>query len=155
MAKTYKNLVADALPHIREVFPWDLEEMLEETPDILLVDIREAIEFDTVRIRNSLHAPRGTLESCCDWDYVETIPELVQARQRTVVVVCRSGNRSALAALTMHMMGFEDLYSLKTGLKGWNDSDLELVDGKGNIVDPDEAEEFLFPVVKPHQLTPK
>lgn len=155
MAKTYKKLVADALPHIREVFPWDLEEMLEENPDILLVDIREAIEFDTVRMRNSIHAPRGTLESCCDWDYVETIPELVQARKRTVVVVCRSGNRSALAALTMHMMGFEDLYSLRTGLKGWNDSDLELVDGRDNVVDPDEAEEFLFPVVQPHQLTPK
>jgi rhodanese-related sulfurtransferase len=154
MAKTYKNLVSEVLPSIREVFPWDLEEMIEANPDIMLIDIREAIEFDTVRLKNSIHAPRGTLESCCDWDYVETIPELVQARQKTVVVICRSGNRSALATMTMQMMGYEDLYSLKTGLKGWNDSDLELVDGKDNIIDPDEAETFLFPVVATNQLSP-
>jgi rhodanese-related sulfurtransferase len=155
MAKSYKNLVADILPSIREVFPWDLEEMLEVDPNIMLIDIREAIEFDTVLMKNSIHAPRGTLESCCDWDYVETIPELVQARQRKVVVICRSGNRSALATMTMQLMGYKDLYSLKTGLKGWNDSDLELVDGKDNVIDPDEAEDFLYPVVATHQLAPK
>jgi len=155
MAKTYKNLVSDVLSSIREVFPWDLEEMIEANPDIMLIDIREAVEFDTVRLKDSIHAPRGTLESCCDWDYVETIPELVQARQKMVVVICRSGNRSALATMTMQMMGYEDLYSLKTGLKGWNDSDLELVDGKDNIIDPDEAEAFLFPVVAANQLSPK
>jgi len=98
--------------------------------------------------------PRGILESCCDWNYAETIPKLVQARQLPVIVICRSGNRSALAAYTMQLMGYEDIYSLKTGIKGWNDSDLALYDKTGERVDPDIAEDFFNPPVSEQQLEP-
>jgi rhodanese-related sulfurtransferase len=43
------------------------------------------------------------------------------------VLICRSGNRSVLAALTMQQMGFENVRSLKLGIKGWNDNDLEML----------------------------
>jgi rhodanese-related sulfurtransferase len=153
MAKTYKQLVADVLPEIKEVFPWDLEEMLEENPDIMLVDIREGDEFDGAHIKNSIHVPRGILESACDWNYAETVPALVKARKAPVVVICRSGNRSVLAALTMQWMGYEDVYSLKSGVKGWNDSDYALFDKSGNEVDPDEADEFFNPPISPEQMS--
>lgn len=152
MAKTYKQLVADVLPNIKEVFPWDLADMLEENPDLLLVDTRETSEFAGAHIANSLHVPRGILESACDWNYAETEPTLAAARQEPVVIICRSGNRSALAALTMQMMGYEQVYSLKTGVKGWNDSDLPLVDQAGNEVDPDDADAFFNPPLLPEQI---
>ena len=154
MAKTFNDLIADALASdVIELFPWDLEEKLEKQPETLLLDIREPDEFDGAHIENSLHVPRGILETACEWDYAETIPDLVNARQRDVVVICRSGNRSVLAALTMKMLGFEKAVSLKTGVKGWNDADLPLIDKEGEAVDPDWAEVFFNPPVRDDQLS--
>jgi rhodanese-related sulfurtransferase len=152
--KTFTQLINDILPNITEIFPWDLEDMRAEDPNLLLVDIREQDEFDVAHIKNSLHVPRGILESCCDWNYAETIPALVNARQQPVVVICRSGNRSALAAHTMQMMGYEKVVSLKTGLKGWNDSDLALYNQADDEVDPEATDVFFNPPLDKSQLSP-
>ena len=153
MAKTFKDLIADALTEIDEIEPWDFEDHLQQHPETLLLDIREPDEFDGAFIKNSVHVPRGILEQACEWDYPETIPELVKARQRSIIVICRSGNRSALAALTMKMMGYENLTSLKLGIKGCNDSDVSLLNRAGEEVDPDWADEFFNPSVADNQLS--
>lgn len=153
--KTFAALVADALPHVRELMPWDVEEMLVENPDLMIVDIREIEEYNVGHIRNSLHVPRGILETACDWGYAETIPELVQARDQPIVLVCRSGNRTALAALTLALMGYAEVYSMKTGVRGWNDYELPLFDADEVQVDIDEAEVELNPPVHPDQMEPK
>jgi rhodanese-related sulfurtransferase len=155
MAQTFKTLVDDLLPEVKELFPWDLEEVLEDGSPVLLVDIREQEEFDAAYIKDSILAQRGILESCCDWNYAETIPELVRARDKRVIVICRSGNRSVLAAKTMQLMGYQDVSSLKTGIKGWNDSDYPLLNKAGEKVDPDWAEAFLNPPVSDEQLEPE
>lgn len=153
MAKTYHDLIEDALVEVDEIYPWDVEEMLEKQPETLLLDIREQNEYDGAYIKNSLFAPRGILEQSCEWDYAETIPELVKARQRPIIVVCRSGNRSVLASLTMKMMGYENVISLKTGIKGWNDADLPLINKVGEEADPDWADEFFNKPVRDDQLS--
>lgn len=150
--KTFRELVEEVLPRIQEVFPWDAEQMLESDDRPLLLDVREPQEFGAVRIEGSINVPRGILESACEYGYEETVPELVKARDRTVLVICRSGNRSALAALTMQLLGYQDARSLKTGLKGWNDFELPLVDAEGKRVDPDDAEAFFTPQLSPAQL---
>lgn len=154
MQKTYKNLVSDLLPQIREVFPWDLAEM-RETQDVLIVDIREPDEVAQGSIQGALHVPRGILESACDWGYSDTIPELVQARDKPVVLACRSGNRSVLAAFTLQLLGFKEVYSLKTGIRGWNDYELPLVKLSGETVDIEDADTALNPPVKPEQMPPR
>jgi len=153
MAKTFNQLIADALTEIDEIFPWDLEEYLEKVPETLLLDIRELDEFEGAHLANSIHVPRGILEQACEWDYAETIPELVNARERPVIVVCRSGNRSVLAALTMKMMGYKNLVSLKMGVKGCNDSDIPLINKAGEEADPDWADEFFNPPLTEKQLS--
>ncbi len=154
MADTFNGLIEKALEQgVKEIFPWDVETYLEENPDALLLDVREQDEYDGAHIENSLHAPRGILEQSCEWDYAETIPELVKARKKPVLVICRSGNRSVLAALTMKMLGYEDVTSLKTGIKGWNDSDLPLVNKSGVPADPDWADGFFNPPVRDDQLS--
>ena len=65
------------------------------------------------------------------------------------------GNRSIMAASTMQQMGYSNIASLKTGLKGWNDYDQPLIDHNENIIDAEAAEEFLSPVVNPEQFSPK
>lgn len=155
LTRRYADLLADALKRVREIMPWDLSELLHRTPPPLVLDVREPGEFAQAHIPGSIHVPRGLLEAACEWDYDDTVPELASARQRTVVVVCRSGNRSVLAADVMQQMGFADVVSLKTGVRGWNDFEQALVDGREQAVDTDTAEPLLASSVRPEQMRPR
>ena len=151
----YQQLVKSALKTVDEIFPWDLEEEIKVASGLILLDIREAHEFEMMHIRNSLHIPRGLLEGACVWNYEETVPELAKARDQNIVIICRSGNRSALAAQTMKQMGFKNVRSLKMGIKGWNDNDIEMMNDKQDIIDIDEADKWLNKAVSKEKLNPK
>ncbi len=153
--KTFSDLVAARLGDVEEEFPWDIEERSSEGQSPLIVDVREHSEFSAMHIAGSLHVPRGILESACDYNYEETIPELVKARDRDIVVVCRSGNRSVLAAYTMRLMGYTQICSMKTGLRGWNDYELPLVNIDSHPVTVEEADEFFTTRLRPDQESSK
>ncbi len=149
--RRYADLLADALPRVREIQPWDLSKRLAGEQPPLVLDVREPTEFALARIPGSINVPRGVLEQACEWDYEETVSELASRGARPIVVVCRSGNRSILAADVMQLMGFADVVSLKTGVRGWNDFDQPLVDADGRAVSGDDAERLLAPRVRPDQ----
>ena len=154
--KRFTELVADTLADITEVFPWDIEEKMNDSEQQpLILDIREPDEFSAMHIQDSLHVPRGILESACEYDYEETVRELVEARDRAIVVACRSGNRSALAAYTMQLLGYRHVSSMKTGLRGWNDYELPLVDAAGKKVPVDVADEFFTTRLRSDQMSPE
>ena len=152
--KRYVDLLADARQRVREIQPWDLHGLLARPALPLVLDIREPAEFAQARIPGSLNVPRGVLEQACEWDFEETVPLLAGRRDLAIIVVCRSGNRSLLAADTMRAMGFADVSSLKTGVRGWNDADAPLVDAVDRPLDGDEAETRLAPRVRPDQMRP-
>jgi rhodanese-related sulfurtransferase len=152
--KNFIALIRDCLTDIREIMPWDLEERLQENPDLLILDVREPNEFEAMHIAGSINVPRGILESACEWEYEETVPDLVNAREREVVVVCRSGHRSVLAANSLQVLGYENVVSLQTGLRGWKDYDQPLEDAQGRSVDLDDADVYFTPRVRPDQMRP-
>lgn len=152
---TYRDLVTQILPQISECFPWDIEDKLEAGEDILFLDVRENQEYDTMCIEDSLHVPRGILETAVEWDHEETEPELVQARDKQIVVVCRSGSRSVFAVYTLMQMGYQSVTSLKTGLRGWNEYDLPLVDMEGNLVNPELGDKYFANKLLDYQRKPK
>ena len=141
--KTFKQIVDEARHGIKELFPWDVEERMQQNSDLLLLDIREECEYMAYHIRHSMLIPRGILETACEAEYEDSVPELINARDREIIVICRSGNRSVLAAQTMTWMGYRNVASMKTGLRGWNDYELPLVDRSLEIVDPDRVEQLL------------
>ena len=153
--KTFRSLIEEILPSIQEIFPWDLEEKLDNSDGILLIDITEPKEYATVHIKNSINVPRGVLESGCDWGYEDTVPALAAARDKEVIVICRSGNRSALAAHVMQLMGYSNVTSLKTGLRGWFDYELPLYDTDENEVDEDDADAYFSKSPRPDQMEPE
>lgn len=83
------------------------------------------------------------------------MPELAGGREREIVVICRSGKRSVLAADVMQRMGFSNVVSLKLGIRGWNDAELPLENASGEAVDADAGDEVLASRVKPEQRKPK
>jgi rhodanese-related sulfurtransferase len=153
--KKFLELIQDCLTDVKEMMPWDLEERLQDNPELMIVDVREPYEYEAMHIPGSLSVPRGILESACEWDYEETVPDLVRGRDREIVVVCRSGYRSVLAAHSMQVLGYTNVSSLKTGLRGWNDYEQPLVDAQGRDVELDDADAYFTPRVREDQMRPR
>jgi len=153
--KKFTDLVAESAKNVREIFPWDLEERIENNPSLLLLDIREPYEFDAMHIKDSLNVPRGVVETACEWEYEETVAQLVEAREKEVVVACRSGNRSIFVCEIMQKMGYKNIVSLKTGLRGWSDYEQALFDKDENEVDEDTAIDYFTSNIREDQMAPK
>jgi len=151
--KKFNELVAESAKNITEIFPWDLEERLNENSSLLLLDIREPYEFEAMHIKNSLNVPRGVLETACEWDYEETVAQLAESRDKEIVVACRSGNRSIFVCEVMQQLGYKNVVSLKTGLRGWSDYEQALFDKDENEVDEDTAIEYFTANIRPDQMS--
>ncbi len=82
--------------------------------DITLLDVREKIENDAGHIEGSEHISRGVLEM-----RIENNPAFAD-RGAAILVYCKSGGRSALAAATLQDMGYSNIYSLEGGFDAWS-----------------------------------
>ena len=153
--KKFSELLKECQTTVEEVMPWDLIELLTSDNKPLVIDVREPSEYSAMHIKDSYQVPRGLLETSCEYGFEETLPILVEARENPIIVVCRSGNRSLLAAKTMQELGYNQVKSLMTGLRGWNDYDQELIDEKNALVDNDFADEFFTSVINEDQMPPK
>ncbi len=141
--KTFKQIVEDARQQVSELMPWDVDELCRSHPDTLVLDIREECEFASFHIANSMLVPRGILETACEAEYEDAVPELITAREREIVIICRSGNRSILAAQTLQTLGYKNVKSMQTGLRGWNDYELPLINAKREVLDPEQVDLLL------------
>ena len=121
----------------------------------LVLDVREPAEFALAHIPGRSTCRAASWKAPATGATTTPCPRSPRRRQRPIVVVCRSGNRSLLAADVMQRMGYTDVVSLKTGVRGWNDFEQPLVDGGGREVDADTAEPLLAARVRPDQLRPR
>jgi rhodanese-related sulfurtransferase len=85
--------------------------------DTLVVDVREPGEVADGLIPGALPVPRGMLEFHADAATPYHLPELHPDRR--VIVYCKSGARSALAAATLASMGYRDVAHLDGGIAAW------------------------------------
>ncbi len=84
----------------------------------LVLDVREQSEFDAGHVLNAKLIPLGKLK--------ERVGELEKFRGQPVVVVCRSGNRSATACFLLGKQGFSQAYNLAGGVQAWQKNKLPL-----------------------------
>ena len=88
----------------------DLERKLNT--DISVLDVRETAEFAFGHIPNAKSIPLGELEN--------RLSEINVNNE--IYVVCRTGNRSDLAASKLADRGFGSVYNVVPGMSGWNGS---------------------------------
>jgi sulfur-carrier protein adenylyltransferase/sulfurtransferase len=79
--------------------------------EIVLVDVREKIEWNEGHIPGAIHVPRGYLEL--------QIEEAVPDKSKTVVLYCAGGVRSLMAGATLKQMGYENAISMSGGFGQW------------------------------------
>jgi rhodanese-related sulfurtransferase len=108
--KTGQDLIDEAKQLIEEVIPEQVREMQARNERVVYLDVREPSEWNLGHLPQAIHLPRGN---------IETKVEGIIDRSQKVVVYCARGNRSALAALTMKQMGYENVSSMARGFLGW------------------------------------
>jgi rhodanese-related sulfurtransferase len=84
--------------------------------DALVLDVREQSEWADGHIGKAKHIPLGQLKT--------RLTELEKYKDKPIVVVCRSGNRSGSACGTMKKAGFEKMYNLAGGMIAWEQAGL-------------------------------
>lgn len=130
MSKTLSDFIVEARGRVQEIQADELDERLEEdAQSVLVVDVREPYEYEQGHIPGSLLIPRGMLEGAADPNNKHRIEALYTARDKTVVIYCDTGARSAMAADTLGQMGFSDVLNLAGGIKMWEAEDLDLESG--------------------------
>ena len=111
---TFRDMLAAAMAEITEVDVPAAASLLDA--GALLVDVREPDETSGGSIAGALLVPRGMLELQIEGK----IPDV----DRTLVVMCAGGTRSALAAQTLAALGFTSVVSLAGGFNAWKDAGL-------------------------------
>ena len=121
MTVTATQMITDAKAQVGSVTPNEAAGELA-TGTAVVLDVREAEEWQHGHIEGSVPAPRGLVEFFAD----PTSPRHKEALDptRRTIVVCASGARASLTALTLKNMGYENVAVLEGGLKGWADAGL-------------------------------
>jgi rhodanese-related sulfurtransferase len=119
MATNVKAMMEAANAAVPRVTPAQAKDMMSRD-NVVVVDVRDAKEVDASgKVAGAVHIPRGLLEFKADPDSPARDPNLDQ--DKTVILYCASGGRSALAGKTLKDMGYEKVFNLGA-FKDWAES---------------------------------
>lgn len=82
--------------------------MMDKGEDFQLIDVREDFEYEVSNLGGTLIPLGGIL---IEADKV--------AKDKLVIVQCRSGKRSAAAIMQLEQLGYTNLYNLTGGILAW------------------------------------
>lgn len=88
----------------------EAKEMMD-TQDVIILDVREQDEYDSGHIPGAILLPVGTIDE-------ETAAEVIPEKDSTVLVYCRSGNRSKTASSALAELGYTNIYEFG-GINTW------------------------------------
>jgi molybdopterin/thiamine biosynthesis adenylyltransferase/rhodanese-related sulfurtransferase len=107
----FRELLNAAKSEIREVDTATAEALRADGS--ILLDVREADEFEQGAVPGSVFIPRGHLESQVEGRLTD--------KSAPVIVMCAGGVRSAFAARTLQELGYADVVSMAGGFNRWKD----------------------------------
>jgi rhodanese-related sulfurtransferase len=130
IGKTAAQLISEAKARIENLSPDEVAAEVAQR-DPLLVDVREPAErLETGTIPGALPAPRGMLEFYADPTSAFYLGGFDP--ERRTIVFCASGGRSALAAITLQHLGYQDVAHLDEGLRAWIERGLPIEDASAS-----------------------
>jgi len=95
---------------MKEITVEELKQMIDANEDFQLIDVRETFEFETSNL---------------DGENIPLASVLLEkdkiARDKPVVIHCRSGKRSAQAIKLLENEGYTNLSNLQGGILAWKD----------------------------------
>lgn len=100
---------SQATAQAKTISPEDAKAMIG-TEGVVLLDVRTQEEYSEAHIDGAVLLPYDAIEPNAD--------KLPKDKDTTIIVYCRSGRRSAIAAETLIGMGYVNVYDLG-GIQGW------------------------------------
>src|SRR5881394_3645874 len=105
----FLNLVNEARPRGKEITIEEARQRPAKSPQTLLLDVREDLEWRAGHAAEAVHLGKGVLER----DLEKMLPD----PNREIIMYCGGGYRSALTAAVAQKMGYRNVYSLMGGYK--------------------------------------
>lgn len=102
-------LTTQAIPPV--IRPDQLEAILQERPEVRVLDVRTPGEYESAHIRGAYNVPLDTLG--------EHGPDIRAHVNEPVVLVCQSGQRARTAEEALKKAGMPNLHVLDGGVNGW------------------------------------
>jgi rhodanese-related sulfurtransferase len=116
MAKSAKDLVEAANAVVPRITLEQAQELIAKG-NTLVVDVRDAHEVEqSGKVAGAVHVPRGMLEFRADPE--SPYHDQNFAKDKTVLVYCASGGRSALSGQALKELGYAEVYNLGA-FKDW------------------------------------
>ena len=91
-------------------------EELRHRDDVVVIDVREDYEYNDGHIPGARLVPLGQVPNRLD-----EIP-----KDKTVIAVCRSGNRSSQATNFLRQQGFDNVHNMTGGMNAWSQAGYEI-----------------------------
>ena len=93
----------------KEIDVQTLKSKLDDNDDFILIDVREDQELKVCKIDRAIHIPMGVVPARLnDID-----------SDKPVVVMCKSGGRSAQVCQYLNENGYSNIYNLNGGITSW------------------------------------
>jgi rhodanese-related sulfurtransferase len=119
MPTSVKQMLEAANAAVPRIAPAQARELIAKG-NTLVVDVRDATEVEkSGKVAGAVNVSRGMLEFRADPD--SPYHDKNFARDKTVIVYCASGGRSALSGKTLNDLGYEQVFNLGA-FKDWADS---------------------------------
>jgi sulfur-carrier protein adenylyltransferase/sulfurtransferase len=107
---TFRDLLSAAKSRVDEIDTAEAVRRIDESNAVVL-DVREADEWEQGGIGGAIHIPRGHLEAQVEHHLAD--------KAAPVVVYCAGGTRSAFAADTLRQLGYTNVASMAGGFEQW------------------------------------
>ena len=97
------------MSNFKEIDVQTLKSKLDDNDDFILIDVREDQELKVCKIDRAIHIPMGVVPARLnDID-----------SDKPVVVMCKSGGRSAQVCQYLNENGYSNIYNLNGGITSW------------------------------------
>jgi len=106
------------------ILPREAKALVEKDAQVKLLDVRSALEFNQAHIKDSINVSLDILSA--------KINDLSQSKQ-AYIVLCRTGNRSPMAADMLIQSGIQGVKVMQGGMMRWQKEGLPVVKGEGGM----------------------
>ncbi len=114
-----KKLLAASRPESTAIGVDEAKRTLD-AGEALLVDVREPDEWRAGHVAGATHIPLGTVTS-----RASALPT-----DREILVICRTGNRSAMAQERLAQAGFTNVINIEGGMTAWVEQGYPVITGE-------------------------
>ncbi len=121
MAKTFMQMAEEAMSEVEGVAPLEVQQRLEQDPDAVVVDVRDAEDIPSTGLAaRGLNVSLGMLPVKADQELPEEWRDSrLQDRSRQVIFTCQTGENAARGGKLLKEMGFTNVSYMEGGMEAW------------------------------------